>query len=129
MTRRILPKPTEGELAILRVLWRLGPSTVRAVHTELGEVQETGYTTVLKMMQIMAEKGLVTRDESQRTHVYSAALTRKQAQRRFVGDLLDRVFDGSAHNLVLQALATRKSSPAELASIRKLLDEMERGAK
>ena len=81
------------------------------------------------MMQIMAEKGLVRRDESQKTHVYTAALTQKEAQRRFVGDLLDRVFDGSAHHLVLQALSTRKSSPAELASIRKLLDEMERGAK
>jgi len=129
MTKRRLPKPTEGELAILQVLWRLGPCPVRAVHTELGEAQETGYTTVLKMMQIMAEKGLVTRNESQKAHVYTAALTQKEAQRRFVGDLLDRVFDGSAHNLVLQALSTRKSSPAELASIRKLLDDMERGAK
>jgi BlaI family transcriptional regulator, penicillinase repressor len=127
--KRTLPKPTEGELAILRVLWRHGPGTVRAVHTALGEAQETGYTTVLKMMQIMAEKGLVTRDESQKTHVYTATLTQKEAQRRFVGDLLDRVFDGSAHNLVLQALSTKKASATELASIRKLLDEMERGAK
>ena len=110
--KRKLPKPTEGELAILRVLWRQGPGTVRAVHTALGEAQETGYTTVLKMMQIMA-----------------ATLTQKEAQRRFVGDLLDRVFDGSAHNLVLQALSTKKASATELASIRKLLEEMERGAK
>ncbi len=129
LMKRKLPKPTEGELAILRVLWRQGPGTVRAVHTALGEAQETGYTTVLKMMQIMAEKGLVTRDESQKTHVYTATLTQKEAQRRFVGDLLDRVFDGSAHNLVLQALSTKKASATELASIRKLLDEMERGAK
>ena len=125
----MLPKPTEGELAILSVLWRRGPRTVREVHSEFNQTRETGYTTVLKMLQIMAEKGLVTRDETQRTHVYHAALPQGEAQRRLVGDLLDRVFDGSAHRLVLQALSTKKASPEELAEIRQVLDEMEKGGK
>jgi predicted transcriptional regulator len=129
MAKRKLPKPTDGELAILSVLWRHGPRTVREVHTEFNQTQETGYTTVLKMLQIMAEKGLVTRDESQKTHVYHAALEQTQAQRWYVSDLLDRVFNGSAHRLVLQALSTRKASAAELAEIRKLLDDMEKGGK
>ena len=129
MPKRKLPRPTDGELAILRVLWRRGPSTVREVHTELNRVQETGYTTVLKLMQIMTEKGLVSRDESQKTHVCTAVLKEKEAQRQFVGDLLDRVFNGSAPKLVLQALSTRKASSRELAEIRKLLDEIESNAK
>jgi len=122
------PKPTDTELAILRALWRLGPATVRAVQEELGRTQETGYTTVLKMLQIMTEKGLVTRDESERSHVYQPACTEQQVQRQLVGHLLDRAFGGSAQKLVLQALAAKKSSPKELAEIRKLLDEMEGGA-
>src|SRR5207245_1934028 len=93
MPKRKLPRPTDGELAILRVLWRRGPSTVREVHTEFNRVQETGYTTVLKLMQIMTEKGLVSRDESQKTHVCTAVLKEEEAQRQFVGDLLDRVFN------------------------------------
>ena len=129
MKKRKLPKPTEGELAILRVLWRRGRGTVREVHTELGAIQNAGYTTVLKLMQIMAEKGLVTRNESQKSHVYTPVMTEKEVQRRFLRDLLDRLFDGSAHQLVLQALSTRKASPEEVAGIRKLLDDMGKGVK
>ena len=123
------PKPTDSELAILRVLWRLGPATVRAVHDELNRDQETGYTTVLKLLQIMTEKGLVKRDESERSHVYRPAFAEQDVQRQLVGHLLERAFGGSAQKLVLQALSAKKASPAELAEIRKLLDEMEEGAK
>jgi BlaI family transcriptional regulator, penicillinase repressor len=114
-------KPTDAELAILRVLWARGPSTVRHVVEALG--RDTGYTTALKLLQIMTEKRLVRRDESERTHVYEAAYTEDQTQQQLVGDLLDRVFDGSAAKLVLQALATRRTTPEELAEIKKLLDE------
>lgn len=123
------PKPTDSELSILRVLWRLGPSTVRAVHDELNRSQETGYTTVLKLLQIMHEKGLVIRDESERSHVYRPAWSENEVQQQLVGHLLDRAFGGSARQLVMQALATKKASPAELAEIRKLLEEMEGGKK
>jgi predicted transcriptional regulator len=112
-------KPTDAELAILRVLWTRGPSTVRQVAEALG--REAGYTTVLKLLQIMTEKRLVVRDEAERTHIYEAAYTQDQTQRQLVTDLLDRVFDGSAAQLVLQALATNKTSPEELDEIRKLL--------
>jgi BlaI family transcriptional regulator, penicillinase repressor len=124
-----LPKPTTAELAILRVLWRRGPSTVREVLEDLDEKQETGYTTILKLLQIMTEKGLVRRDESRRTHVYQSASSEEHTQRQLLGDLLDKAFAGSAKNLVLQALATRKTSPEELREIRKLLDELEKGSK
>ncbi len=129
MKKRLLPRPTDGELAILRVLWSRGPSTVREVNTELNRADETGYTTTLKLMQIMAEKGLVARDESQRTHIYKAVLGREQTQRQFVGDLLERVFNGSTQQLVMQALSSRKASAEELAEIRQLLDQMEGGGK
>ena len=122
-----LPKPTDAEMAVLGVLWRRGPSTVREVWQEINPSQRTGYTTVLKIMQIMAEKGLVKRDESARSHVYETSLTQSQTQRQVVRHLLDRVFGGSAPQLVMQALAAKKSSPEELAEIRKLLDEMEGG--
>jgi predicted transcriptional regulator len=112
-------KPTDAELAILRVLWSRGPSTVRQVAEEMG--RDTGYTTVLKLLQIMTEKRLVTRDESLRTHVYSAAYTQEQTERQIVSDLVERVFDGSAAKLVMQALATTKASPEELDEIRRLL--------
>jgi predicted transcriptional regulator len=112
-------KPTDAELGILRVLWSRGPSTVRQVAEVLG--REAGYTTVLKLLQIMTEKGLVVRDEAERTHIYEAAYTQDQTRRQLVTDLLDRVFDGSAAQLVLQALATNKTSPEELDEIRKLL--------
>lgn len=119
------PKPTEAELAILQVLWRHGASTVADVQRALNEVRPTGYTTVLKLLQIMTEKGLVTRDESRRAHVYQPALTEAETQQQLVGDLLDRAFSGSASRLVLRALSARRASPAELAQIRQLLDEME----
>ena len=125
MAKKQLPKPTDGELEILRVLWRRGPSTVREVHDELNETKRAGYTTVLKLMQIMAEKGLARRDESQRSHIYHAQLSEEQTQRRIVRDVLDRAFGGSARQLVLRALSARKTSPAELAEIRQLLDDLE----
>jgi len=122
-----IPRPTDSELSILRVLWRLGPATVRAVHDELGGDKETGYTTVLKLLQIMTEKGLVKRNESERSHVYRAAFAEEAVQRRLVSHLLDRAFGGAAQKLVLQALSSKKSSRKELAEIRKLLDELEGG--
>ena len=125
------PQPTPAELAILRVLWRRGRSTVREVQEDLNRDRPgdspTGYTTVLKLMQIMTDKGTVRRDESQRTHVYEAKASEEHTQRRLVKDLLDRAFGGSAQKLVLQALSARKASPQEIAEIRSLLDELERG--
>ncbi len=112
-------KPTDAELGILSVLWSRGPSTVRQIAEAMG--REAGYTTILKLLQIMTEKRLVIRDEGARTHVYEAAFTQDQTQRQLVADLLARAFDGSAAKLVLQALATGKASADELAEIRKLL--------
>ncbi len=129
MEKQPLPRPTDAELLILRALWKLGPSTVKQVQEELNRRRETGYTTVLKFLQIMTEKGLVVRDESQRTHVYQVRLTEQQTQRQLVGDLLDRAFGGSAHQLVAQALSAKKAKPEELAQIRELIDKLERGAK
>lgn len=124
------PHPTPAELAILRVLWRRGHSTVRDVQAELNagrpEGSPAGYTTVLKLMQIMTDKGLVRRDESQRTHVYRATASEEHTQGRLLRDLLDRAFGGSAQKLVLQALSAKKASPEEIAEIRSLLDEMEK---
>ena len=125
MARKTTPRPTDGELAILRVLWHLGSGTVREVQEELEKTQPTGYTTVLKLLQIMSDKGLVTRDESRRAHVYRAAEQRQQVQRGLLGDLMDRVFEGSAAQLVQQALASRPASSEELDEIRKILDDME----
>lgn len=124
MTTTNPPRPTDAELAILRVLWRRGPSTVRAVQEELQRENPTGYTTALKLLQIMTEKGLVVRDEAQRAHVYASRFPEEQMQRRLVGDLLDRAFAGSTGRLVMQALSTRKASREELAEIRQVLDEM-----
>jgi BlaI family transcriptional regulator, penicillinase repressor len=120
-------KPTDAELGILTVLWTRGPSTVRQVAEALD--REAGYTTVLKLLQIMTEKALVVRDETARTHVYQAAFTEDQTQRQLVSDLLDRAFGGSAAKLVLQALAANKTSAEELAEIRKLLDKQRGGAR
>lgn len=120
-----LPRPTVAELAILRVLWERGPSTVRQVQEALSEVKPTGYTTPLKLLQIMTEKGLVQRDASQRTHIYTGAQTEQQAQKQLAGDLIDRAFGGSAAKLVLRALDSRRASADEIAEIRRLLDEME----
>jgi BlaI family penicillinase repressor len=127
VARDLPAKPTDAELSILRVLWELGPSTVRQVQEALNERRATGYTTVLKLLQIMTEKGLVERDETERTHVYQASLTQEQTQRQLVRDLLDRAFGGSAKQLVLQALATKKASAKEMAEIRRLLDKLEGG--
>jgi BlaI family transcriptional regulator, penicillinase repressor len=122
---RALPKPTPAELHILNVLWRLGQATVRQVHEDLNRTRPAGYTTVLKLMQIMTEKGLLERDESDRAHVYRPAAKREQTQRQMVGDLLDRVFSGSAAALLLQALSHKPASRKELAEIRRMLDERE----
>jgi BlaI family transcriptional regulator, penicillinase repressor len=119
---RQLPRPTDAELAILRVLWERGPATVRQVHEALAD-RETGYTTTLKLMQIMADKGLVTRDESARTHVYAARVSQEQTQRQLVNDLVDRAFGGSAAELVLRALSDARTSAEDLREIRKLIDE------
>lgn len=124
-----LPRPTESELAILRVLWTSGPSTVRQVNDAISATRDTGYTTTLKIMQIMAEKGLVVRDERDRTHVYSAKLSQDQTQRQLVSDLVDRAFGGSAAALVLQALSSHQASPEELSEIQKLIDDYRSSSK
>ena len=123
------PRPTDAELSILNVLWEHGPLSVRDIQRTMNEVRPTGYTTVLKMLQIMTEKGLVDRDESVRPQIYRPKYSRAQTQRRLLADLLHRAFDGSVRELVLQALATKKSSPAELEAIEKLLDRFERESK
>jgi predicted transcriptional regulator len=117
-----LPRPTDAELAILRVLWSRGPSTVRQVHDAIAGTRETGYTTTLKLMQIMSEKGLVTRDESSRTHVYTARASQDQTQQQLVSDLADRAFGGSAAALVMQAISSGAASPEELQEIQRLID-------
>jgi predicted transcriptional regulator len=117
-----LPRPTDAELAILRVLWARGPSTVRQVHEVLSRERPAAYTTALKLLQIMTDKGLVSRDERDRSHVYQARLTEAQTQRQLVRDLLDRAFGGSAAKLVMQALAAKRTSPEELVEIRRLID-------
>ena len=122
MTKQSLP--TDAELAILGVLWRRGPSTVREVHDALSPTQGTGYTTVLKLMQLMAQKGLVSRDESQRSHVYRAANAEAQTQKRLVGDLMEKAFAGSAAQLVMRALSVKRASKDELEAIRHMLDEL-----
>ena len=124
-----LPRPTPAELEILRVLWQRGPSTVRDVHATLSQSRPMGYTTALKMLQIMTDKRLVSRDERLRAHVYSARHPEAQTQRQLVRDLLERAFGGSAMKLVMHALAAQKASPEEIARIRRLLDEIEGGEK
>ncbi|HUA63262.1 MAG TPA: BlaI/MecI/CopY family transcriptional regulator [Verrucomicrobiae bacterium] len=121
------PRPTDAELELLTILWDRGPSTVRDIHEAVSKRRRTQYTTVLKFMQIMAEKGLVRRDEQQRAHIYEAAQAREATQRQLAGDLLQRAFGGSAKSLVMGALSARKASRQELAEIRKLLDEYEKG--
>ncbi|MDA0947370.1 MAG: BlaI/MecI/CopY family transcriptional regulator [Planctomycetota bacterium] len=120
-----LPRPTEAELAILTVLWRLGRATVREVHEDLAGDSKVGLTTVLKLMQIMVDKGLIERDTSVRPQVFWASQRQQQTQKRMVRDLLDRAFQGSPGELVLQALSLRRSSPEELARIKALLRELE----
>ncbi len=129
MPKQDLPRPTDAELAILRVLWERGPSTVRDVTVALQKERGTGYTTALKLMQIMTEKGLVQRNDSQRTHVYEAVAAAEVTQKQLVTDLLERAFGGSAQQLVMQALSSKKASSAELVEIRKLIDEMQKKMK
>jgi BlaI family transcriptional regulator, penicillinase repressor len=119
------PRPTPAELEILRVLWEQGPSTVRDVQERMERERPTGYTTVLKLLQIMTEKDLVRRDETARAHVYAARLPEQQTQQQLVRDLVDRAFGGSARKLVMQALSTRKTSREDLSKIRELLDQLE----
>jgi BlaI family transcriptional regulator, penicillinase repressor len=119
-------KPTASELEILRVLWARGPSTVREVHEALSEEKSLGYTTVLKLLQIMTIKGTVRRNETQRAHVYEAGLPAELTKRQLAGDMLQRVFEGSASQLMMHALAGKKSSREEIEEIRRLLDEYER---
>jgi len=120
-----LPRPTDAELEILTVLWSRGPATVREVHEAIARRRPAQYTTTLKLMQIMADKGLVRRDEKQRAHVYAAARPREWTQRQLAGDLLERAFAGSAASLMVGALAARKAAPSELAELRRLLEEYE----
>jgi len=124
-----LPKPTDAELEILTVLWSRGPSTVRDVHEVIASRKPAQYTTVLKQLQVMAEKGLVRRDETQRSHVYEPARSREWTQKQLAGDLLHRAFDGSARNLLLGALSARKASKKELDELHKLLDEYQKGTR
>jgi BlaI family penicillinase repressor len=123
------PRPTDAELEILTVLWSLGPSTVRDVHEAICRRKPAQYSTVLKFLQIMAEKGLVRRNEKQRAHIYEAARPREWTQQQLAGDLLQRAFSGSAARLMMGALSARRASKEELAEIRKLLDEHEKGKK
>ena len=125
MARHKRPGPTDRELAILGVLWVHGPSTVRAVHEALHADSETGYTTTLKLMQIMTEKGLLTRKGAGRQHIYKPAVSEERTQKQVVGDMLEKVFAGSAEKLVMRALDAKKVSPKELKRIREMLDQME----
>jgi predicted transcriptional regulator len=117
--------PTDAELEILRVLWSLGPCTVKQIHEALPSKSPRGYTTVLKLLQIMSGKGLVRRDEKQRAHIYEACFSQEQTQKRLVGDLLDKAFSGSAGKMVMQALSERNASRKEVREIRRLLDKLE----
>ena len=119
------PRPTEAELSILRVLWERGALSVRDVQRALNESKPTGYTTVLKLLQIMTEKGLVERDETKRPQIYRSRYSQQQTQRQLLGDLLQRAFGGSVKALVLQALAVKKTTAEELEAIENLLDRME----
>jgi predicted transcriptional regulator len=125
MAKHNQPRPTDAELEILRVLWQRGPSTVRDVYEDLKEDKPVGYTTVLKFMQIMAEKGLVRRDEGQRAHLYEAMVPKESTQRQLVCDLLDRAFGGSASELVMQALSAKRATASEIDRIRQMLDKFE----
>ena len=127
MTRNTPPRPTDAELAILRVLWERGPCTVRQVHDVLSRERPAAYTTALKLLQIMTEKGLVRRDDTDRTHIFQARLSEEQTQRQLIRDLLDRAFGGSASKLVMQALAARRATPEELGEIRKLIEVRREG--
>lgn len=123
------PRPTDAELEILAVLWSIGPATVRQVYEHISRRRQAQYSTILKFMQIMADKGLLHRDEEQRAHIYEAARPREWTQKQLAGHLLDRAFSGSAKALLIGALSAKETTKAELAEIRKLVDEYARGAK
>ena len=124
-----LPKPTEGELEVLRIIWEQGPSTVREVNHQLTSVKEVGYTTTLKIMQIMSEKGLLVRDTSGKTHIYRAAVSQQKTQQQLLNRLMENAFGGSAMELVMQALGNKKSTSEEINEIRAFLDRLEGGKK
>jgi BlaI family transcriptional regulator, penicillinase repressor len=124
--KKTLPRPTVAELEILRALWQLGPATVRQVHEVVNAEKPTGFTTVLKFIQIMTAKGLLVRDENRRPHLYQPRVPAENTQRQLVADLMERVCEGSAEKLMMHALSAKKISPQELAQIRKLLENMER---
>jgi len=125
MVKHKTPRPTDRELTILGILWDQGSTTVRKVNEVMNEQDSTGYTTTLKLMQIMTEKGLLVRDESQWPHVYKPAIPEERTQKQLLGDLLEQAFSGSAAKLVMRALSAKKVSAGELAEIRKMLDELE----
>lgn len=125
MPRPTAAHPTEVELQILRILWELGPSPVREIHARLQAEKETNYSTTVKMLAVMLQKGLVKRDERARPHIYQSAASRQKTGRRMLSDLIEKVYDGSASSLVLQALSSGKATKEELAEIRRLLDQME----
>ena len=125
MTRQKRLGPTEREMEILNILWQRGPSTVRQVNEVMNARQETGYTTTLKLMQIMVTKGLLSRDDSQFKHLFEAAVSEESTQKQLVGNLLDRVFSGSTEKLVMRALSAKKVSKKDLGRIRELIDRME----
>lgn len=120
------PKPTESELDILKILWERGEATVRDVHEELSKSKDAGYTTTLKLMQIMHEKGMVARDESSKTHKYSPLLSQEKTRQQFMGRMIDTLFQGSSSQLVMQALGNHKTSPEELDEIQRLLDQLKK---
>jgi predicted transcriptional regulator len=123
-----LPKPTDAEIEILHVLWQLEPATVRQIHEHLTQTKQAQYTTTLKQLQVMTEKGLVVRDESERSHVYRAAVARNQVQRQMTTHLIDRVFGGSARGMLMEALGSKKVSKKDLAELRQLIDDFEKGS-
>ena len=125
MKKKKVSQPTERELMILAILWKAGPSTVKQVNEKMNKTERVGYTTTLKLMQIMVEKGLLARDDSQFKHIYKPAITEEKTQNQLVNDLLERGFGGSAEKLVMRALSAKKVSQKELVKIKKLLDEME----
>lgn len=127
MLNKKIPKPTESELEILKVLWEHGPSSVRFVNDEINKRKETGYTTTLKFMQIMLDKNLLTRNTDARSHIYDAAISQEETQRDLLGKFVDNVFGGSAMNLVMQALGDHDASKAELEQIKALIEKMEKG--
>lgn len=125
MARSVSQQPTEVELQILRILWHPGGSTARQIHNELTELKGTTYSTTVKMLSVMLDKGLVKRDETVSPQVYRSASGQKVTQKRMLGDLIEKVYDGSALSLVLQALSTGKASSEELAEVRRMVDELE----